>query len=281
MGAWTGSYASIDGLILDGREDDGTKWGIETLSGWGSTSPTLELEQRIRNSGALGGDSFGGPRSVSLAGWVTVPASGMLSLAEDRLIKATSRQPRQLQIIEDNRMRWTMVQRSGEVLFTAVTPRYAKWSIQVDSKDWRRFSTELTGSTLLPATTGGLLVPLTVPFTIAASVVSGQINLNNPGNEIGPVRLRIDGPATGPVVTHVGSGQALVFSSSLVIAAGEWLDVDMEDHTVLANGQASRSGFITSRGWSAFEPGPNTWSFTAAAYNEASQLTVHATPAYE
>jgi hypothetical protein len=138
-----------------------------------------------------------------------------------------------------------------------------------------------------PATTDFLTVPatsgdaLTVPFSIDSTIVSGLVSLTNPGNEVGPVSLRIDGPCTGPVITHVASGAQLVFSSSLVLGAGEWIDVDMEAHEVLANGQASRAGWITERGWSGFDPGSNTWTFTAAAYDPNSKLTVSATPSWK
>lgn len=124
---------------------------------------------------------------------------------------------------------------------------------------------------------------LTIPaagLTINAVTVTGQVSLTNPGNDTGPLRLRIDGPCTGPVVTHVGTGDRLVFSSSLVLAAGEWLDIDMEKHQVYANGQSSRAGYITARGWFGFDPGPNTFAFTAAQYDAASQLTVAGTPAW-
>lgn len=117
-------------------------------------------------------------------------------------------------------------------------------------------------------------------LTIDAVTVTGQVSLTNPGNDTGPLRLRIDGPCTGPVVTHVGTGDRLVFSSSLVLAAGEWLDIDMEKHQVYANGQSSRAGYITARGWFGFDPGQNTFAFTAAQYNAASQLTVAGTPAW-
>lgn len=125
--------------------------------------------------------------------------------------------------------------------------------------------------------TGGL----TVGFTVDATTVTGQVSLVNPGNEPGPVRLRIDGPCVGPVITHVSTGAQLVFSSSLVLRAGEWLEVDMESRTVLANGQSSRAGWITSRGWSQFDPGRNTWSFTAASFTSAARLTVTATPSWK
>lgn len=122
---------------------------------------------------------------------------------------------------------------------------------------------------------------LTIPFSIDAVTVTGQVSLVNPGNETGPVRLRIDGPCRGPVVTHVSTGTQLIFSSSLVLGAGEWLEVDMEARTVLANGQATRSPWITSRGWSGFTPGENTWAFTAAAFDAAARLTVVATPSWK
>jgi len=122
---------------------------------------------------------------------------------------------------------------------------------------------------------------LTVPFLIDAVTVTGQVSLVNPGNEAGPVHLRIDGPCAGPVITHISTGAQLVFSSALVLNAGEWLEVDMEARTVLANGQASRSGWITSRGWSQFDPGLNTWAFTAASFTSAARLTVSATPSWK
>jgi hypothetical protein len=120
----------------------------------------------------------------------------------------------------------------------------------------------------------------TIPFTIDATTVTGQVSLNNPGNEYGPVTLRVDGPCVGPVITHVSSGAQLVFSSSLVLGVGEFLLIDSEKRTALANGQASRAGYITSRGWPSFQPGQNTFSFTAAEYRAGSMLTVSGLPAW-
>jgi hypothetical protein len=120
----------------------------------------------------------------------------------------------------------------------------------------------------------------TVPFIIDAKTITGQVSLTNPGNESGTVVLRIEGPCVGPVVTHVSTGNAIVFSSSLVLREGEFLEIDMDARTALANGQSNRAGYITSRGWSAFDPGRNTWAFSAAQYNSQSQLSVTAVPAW-
>jgi hypothetical protein len=60
---------------------------------------------------------------------------------------------------------------------------------------------------------------------------------------------------------------------------GEWLTINMDTHQVLANDQANRAQYITSAGWSGFDPGVNVWAFSASSYNAASMLTVTATPA--
>ena len=137
---------------------------------------------------------------------------------------------------------------------------------------------------------------LTWPVTVVAAIVNGTVNgtvrppdedgravcaVTNPGTVNGQVRLRISGPTVGPIVTHVASGRSLVFASSITLGAGEWLDVDAEAQTVLANGQSSRSGWVTSRGWPLFEPGQNTYAFAAASFTSGALLTVTGTPAWE
>jgi hypothetical protein len=64
------------------------------------------------------------------------------------------------------------------------------------------------------------------------------------------------------------------------MGAGEFLIVNMDAQTALANGQTTRAGYITSRGWSGFDPGANTWSFTAASFDASAQLTVTAAAAW-
>ncbi|HEY4267530.1 MAG TPA: hypothetical protein VGM94_04990 [Galbitalea sp.] len=237
--------------------------------------------QKPRSSGFWSGDSFSGGRVMTLSGWITSTSREQHSRDWDTLIRNAPKAKTLMQVSEFGRIRWLMVRRSAEIVRTDHNGLSSEFTVQVTADDWRKFSDPLTGSTGLPASSGGLTVPFTVPFTIAAMTVSGQVNLSNSGDETGPVTMRIDGPCTGPVITHVGSGLALTFASSLVLHTGEWLDIDMEKHTTLANGQSSRNGYITSRGWSGFEPGANTWAFTAASFDAGALLTVTATPADE
>jgi hypothetical protein len=273
--------AILGSLDVTGLDAFGVQWSVHALDGWGAPSTTLSPVQKPRQSGAWAGDSFSTQRHIVLSGIVVAPSQDALTDAIDRLSTATTLAAFTLTIVEGSRTRWISARRSDEVLFQYVTGTLATWSVQVIALDSRKFGTPLSNFTFLPVTTGGLTVPFTVPFTIASTVVSGQVSLTNPGNETGPVVLRIDGPTSGPQITHVGSAQALVFSSSLVLGSGEWLTVDMEKRTAMANDQSSRSGYITSRGWSGFDPGLNVWSFTATGYNAASKLTVTGTPSWK
>jgi hypothetical protein len=201
--------------------------------------------------------------------------------AIDRLNAASGLNAGTLSVQRGSQSRYCTVYRQGEVLLTEETATTYQWTVNLIAPDPRKFADPLTASTGLPSSTGGLSVPFTVPFSIASMVVSGRCVLTNPGNATGPVTLRIDGPVVGPQIVHVGSGLALTFASSLSLAAGEWLEVDMEAQTALANGQAaaSRNQFITQRGWSGFSPAGNEWDFSAVS--GTGQLTVTAVPTWQ
>lgn len=272
---------TLGSLDLDGVDADGVLWTCDPLVGWQGPASTLSVQQKPRGHGGWAGESFRTPRTVGVSGSIVAPTPALLEAALDRLNSATSLTGAVLTVHGASGDRWASVRRSGQVLAPLVTNYHCDYSLSLVAADSRKFGQTLTTSTALPSSSGGLTVPFTVPFTISAVTVSGQVSLSNPGNVAGPVRLRIDGPVTGPVVTHVSSGRALVFASSLVLGAGQWVEVDMEARTVLENGQASRNGWVTSRGWSQFEPGDNTWAFTAMSYDAGALLTVTATESWE
>ncbi|QCB93295.1 phage distal tail protein [Cellulomonas shaoxiangyii] len=276
------SAVTLGALPLDGVDAEGVEWVVEDIEGWdGSPGSTIQVVQRPRAHGAWAGDAYLPARSVAVGGVLMAPDRGAARRALQRLNEAASLASTTLAVNDAGESLWAGVRRQDVILAKWLGDKAVRYSVQLVATDPRRFGDALVESTALPSTAGGLTVPLTVPFTINAVTVTGQVSLTNPGNIAGTVRLRIDGPVQGPVVTHVNSGRSLVFSSSIVLGAGEWIDVDMERREVLANGQASRNGWVTARGWSAFEPGENTWAFTAAGYDPGSKLTVTATPAWQ
>lgn len=274
--------AVIGSLDVTAYETSGVQWSTEIMGGLGSTGSSISPVSKPRQSGSWAGDAFSSARHIVLSGLIQAPTQDLLIDAKNRLIDASSLATTSL-IVTEAASTWTsFVRRNDEVIFTYVTDVVAIWSVQFVALDPRKFGATLTGSTLLPMTSGGLTVPFTVPFAINSTVVSGQVALTNPGNTTGPVIIRIDGPVTAPIVTHRGpSGVPLVYSSSLVLAAGEWLMVDMDARTALGNGQASRAGYTTSRGWFGFDPGVNVFAFSSPVYNAASSMTVFATPSWK
>jgi hypothetical protein len=278
------STIQIGSLLLNAVDANGTKWPVTKFDGWhGTSDPTLSPVQKTRASGATVGDSFSTGRTMTITGLIISTSAAQQSQDWDTLNAAISRQPTLMQVSESGRVRWVMVSRSSAITPNKINAWMSGFTFQVFAKDWRKFGSPLTDYTLLPSSVGGVTYPIKYPMRIGATVVSGQVTLNNPGNEVGPVVLQVNGPVTGPTITHRGSGAQLTFSSNLVLGVGEFLLIDMEKKSVLANGQpgASRNAFITSRGWSGFDPGENTWAFNAASFNASSQLAVTATPSWE
>lgn len=274
----------LNGMTLSGVEPGGVRWSIprDQIAGWWSSPVTrIEASDQARSHGSWVGGSWLNSRIVAISGYMFAPSNVAGEEAIDRLHAAATLAEGRISVSTDAGVLWAGVRRSDAVLVSWLYgQQIAQWSIQLLAADPRRFADALTATTGLPSTTGGLAVPFTLPAPISATVVSGQVSLFNPGNIAGPVSLRIDGPVTGPIVTHVTTGSRLVFASSLSLAAGEFVTVDMERREVLAQGQSARNGWVTSRGWSGFDPGDNTWAFTSSGVAAGGMLTVNATPAW-
>lgn len=270
-------------ITLNAVDGNGVKWVARTVTGWGASGSSIQVVQKPRQAGGWAGLAYASPRYVTVAGTVYAPTPESLNDALDSLYDAVRLDNFTLTVTDASLSRSLVCRRNDVIEPTRRSNMIADFQFQVVAVDPRKLGAEASGVTFLPQASGGLTIPFTVPFTIASTVVSGAVSLTNPGNETGPVVLRIDGPCTGPVITHASSYTTaqLVFSSTLALGAGEWLTVNMDDRTALANDQSSRSSYITSRGWSGFDPGENSWYFSATGYDPSSMLTVSATPSWK
>lgn len=269
---------SIGGITLGATDGSGVEWYFTSIDGWGATKSSAQITQRAAADGGYSSPAFLSPRTVSVQGAVIAPSTGQLVAAMDSLNAAASIQQQTITVLDSGSTKSILAQRQDEVLWTRVNDIAASFTVSFSCTDPRKFGTPITASTGLPSGSGSWTLPFTVPFSINSTIVTGDCTATNTGNTPGPVTMRISGPVVGPVVTHVASGLQLVFSSSLSLGAGEWIDVDMEARTVLAQGQASRAQYVTSRGWSQFDIGGNTWAFTAAS--GSGTLSVTATPSF-
>lgn len=270
------------GPTLNTVDSNGVVWRVDVdgFPGWeGRPASTLNPVPRVRAAGTWSGDAYTGGRGITITGSITAPTPALLSAAVDALTAAVTEGPFTLTVTQQGVPSTATVRRGGETVISRVMDRHAKYSILCWADDPRKFGAPVQGTTRLPASTGGITWPHTWPETWTATTVSGTVTLTNPGNTVGKYLIRVDGPCTGPQITHSGSGRAITFASSLALGVGEWLTIDMETRQVLANGQANRAQYLTSFGWFGFDPGVNVCGFAAAAYDPAALLTVTGYPA--
>ena len=275
-------WIAIGDLVLGTVDPAGVRFTVDKFDGWGSTGSTASLTQRARGHGATSSEGFYRPRTMTIEGLMMAPVAGMLSAAVDELSLAVSLGQFDMLVSEQGRVRSVAAQRQDDVQVTYLSDIVARYSIQVVAKDPRKFGDLVSASTRLPFSEGGLIRPSTWPRTWTGVSGTGQVTINNPGNTQGPVWLRIDGPlpAGGWTVTHQGKKSSLTFATALSLGSGEFVTVDMDRREVLAQGQAPRSGYVTSRGWFSLDPGDNVIAFSAQNYSSTASLTVTTKPSW-
>lgn len=273
---------AVGDLVMNTTDSFGVQWVLSDLAGWGSPGSTAQATQRASGDGATMSQAFLKPRVLVGTGSILTEDPLLLTSAIDRLIAAVKLSPFQFTVAEPGLTRSVSVQRQDDVLPKKLNAYQADFSFQVIAKDPRKFGDLITVSTRLPSSSGGLVFPVTFPVTFTGVSATGKLTINNPGNTQAPVWLRIDGPipAGGWAVTHVGKKQSLTFSTALALGAGEFVTVDMDRREVLAQGQAPRSGYVTSRGWFSLDPGDNEIAFTAQNYSSTALLTVTTKPSW-
>lgn len=148
-------------------------------------------------------------------------------------------------------------------------------SLEVIASDPRIYDAVLqTLTTGLASSSGGMTFPFTFPFTFGTSGTGGQFQVTNSGNfAVRPI-LTIKGPVDTPIIENTTAGKKLRFT--LVLASTDTLYVDLDAHTVLLNGTASRRSALTSDSqWWELAPGTSTLRFSnAGVYQAAASLSV-------
>lgn len=272
-----------DDVVLGQFDAAGVKWSINKFDGYdGSPGSTVDLTQRARGHGATASEAYLTARYMTIEGKIRAQSLDALEQAAKQLTRAVKLDLFQMLVSEKRGVKQLMVRRKGDVVVDPITDTIATYSLLLAADDPLKYGDLVTATTLLPSSTGGMVRPSTWPRTWTGVSNNGVIRVNNAGDEQAPVWLRIDGPipAGGWTITHQGKEQALTFASSLALAAGEFVTVDMENREVLAQGQAPRAGYVTSRGWFDLDPGDNDIAFSAANFSPTAQLTVTTKPAW-
>lgn len=149
----------------------------------------------------------------------------------------------------------------------------SKAVVELYATDPREYAGTLSsGSTGLPTTSGGRTYPRTYPLTYGTAGETNHIGADNSGDYETWPTARVDGPIDNFTIRHDEKDQELTFLISL--AAGEWLDIDFKEKTVLLNGTASRYSTLKTSDWFTLDPGHNSIRFTADTAQTGGLLTL-------
>lgn len=276
------------GQVLDGKRVDvgslklgmvdewGVAWriGADGLQGWDSAEIRADYTPREADHGAWASPLYLSERPITLAGTIVASTADALDLAADRLLESVALED-VLLVVYDAIPRQAWVRRSGKPLLRYETDLAANYSVMVTAADPRRYATELsTYETPLPSTTGGLTIPLTLPFTIDATTDEGQIAAYNAGSfETRPV-FTITGPVTSPRIhTQYEDGTVKTLTLTLTLGSGDEVVIDTDRHTVVLNGDVSRRRYLSGE-WPVIGARQEvSFQFRASTYNSTARLT--------
>jgi hypothetical protein len=123
----------------------------------------------------------------------------------------------------------------------------------------------------------GITPPLTPPLTTGGSAVGGHVQAVNEGIADTHPTFRVAGPVTAFSLLNSTTGRKLTYLQAL--AAGEWVDIDMDARTVLLNGTASRRAYMAGSWWS-LPPGTSDVFYLPADAAVGSLMTLRFRSAY-
>jgi len=264
---------SIGGLVMG----PGTSYLVQTVEGLGMPDVRSSDVDKPRSHGAFYGLDFLGSRALTLNVLITTGNTGDEAVDAAEAHKALSVLAGIWQPISYNT---TTVQpltyklpyhderiingrpRRSHVDYTNVGNGLITVTLQYVAADPRVYASNLSSvAAVLPVVTGGLAFPLAFPLSFGASS-SGVAVANNAGNFATHPIVRLVGPLTNPVLENVTTGKRLALTTD--IPDGQYVDVNMDDRTVLLNGTASRYGDLTSSStWWDVVPGNNIFRLSA------------------
>lgn len=137
-----------------------------------------------------------------------------------------------------------------------------EFQVQIRCEDPRVYSPSLitASGTLSAELTSGRGYNKGYNFGYGAAGSASGVAVNIGGNRPTPGIVRINGPVRDPSFLFDPTGAEFRFTT--VLAAGDWIDVDLDNKTVMRNGTGNMRNALKIYGnWFLFQPGLNTVRF--------------------
>ena len=268
---------TLRGLNVNNRAGGVGYRTVELRGWWEQSESTGQVVQRPASPGGWYTDAYAtGKRIVHRGSIESKSHAASYSMLMDLLDAVSLGDPAPLAVTDLNTTFHLPVRQEGRPVVEWVTDTLVTFDIQLQSGEYRLLSGDGSAATYtrtvaLPYTEGGRVRPYTLPAPINAVVISGSVELTDPGQMASTpsVVVEFSGPVLRPSIRSGVTGRQMYFDIEL--ESGQTLVVDMDRHTVRLNG-VSRSG--TRRGrWLDPVPGDVLY-FDADTYNPDARMTV-------
>lgn len=262
---------AIPGAPVIGQVDpSGRLVNLGKLDGWWDAPPsTGTITQKVNDSGAFIGPAYYGPRVMAVEARIDGFNPGDSMLTAQQILRAVSVDALfAISVTDEAETLTAQVRQEGDPLLARKGNRVVV-NLSLIAPDPRRYGAAVTASTGLPTTTGGLVLPFTLPVSLNATSATGTITAVNTGDITSFPMFIASGPIAGPWSISDGAGRVL--TSQDTIPAGRTMVIDTGKRTALLDGVANR---VMTGTWPLLAPGANQYRFTAASYDPASQLSI-------
>lgn len=286
---------TLNGLVFNAGPVDGVEWTVADVQGLGGAGVRYQSDGRVQQDGSWSTRSYRTSQAMGLEGMCEFRSAADIPVLIDRLNSAVALEPVPLTAHWPGGDRTRMVKRDGAIEVVTAADRWFSWSATVVADDPRWYAGGpggpigpglpvppsagvLSESTGLPASSGGLSVPFTVPFSIDAQVVSGDVSVSTTSGgwwlfKVEAHENSLQSPRL--VVTGADGVSRTLAWDGLNLNAGEFLVVDPQKHTSLLQGQATR--VPSTRQWPLLGAGSTLVQFRADNYVSA-QASVYWVP---
>lgn len=124
----------------------------------------------------------------------------------------------------------------------------------------------------------GIDFPVTFPLSWTPTQATGAQQVTNPGGVPTHFVARLYGPCTGPELSNDSTGETIKFTSALIIAAGDYVEIDTRERTayLLSQADAGRLQYVdfAATSWWRLEPGDNLIRYHPASGVSAGSAAV-------
>jgi hypothetical protein len=162
-----------------------------------------------------------------------------------------------------------------------VGPNILAYQAQLLAQDPRAYDQSESSSTGDPLSSapGGLTFPRTMPIRFNVSD-SGTAAVENLGNRPTPPVLRVYGQAVNPQILLVGTTSRIALTGT--ISAGDYLEVDVQNRTLLMNGTTPALNFLDAANTTWFElpKGTSSVQMLAGTFDTSARVAVLYRAAY-